>query len=78
MKESKQKVYTKWLNVNETKAGESFDVGNILTSPVLLQAVGLPARRYDKKILPQTGKDVKNERDTYLQGFGSNCALWCC
>jgi hypothetical protein len=45
MKESKQKLYIKWLNVNETKAGESFDVGNILTSPVLLQAVGLPARR---------------------------------
>jgi hypothetical protein len=44
MKESMQKLYIKWLNVNETKAGESFDVGNILTSPVLLQAVGLPAR----------------------------------
>jgi hypothetical protein len=48
MKANGQKVYMKhmkWLNVHKTKAGESFDVGNILTSPDLLQAVGLPAGR---------------------------------
>jgi len=31
--------------VKNVRAGESFDVGNILTSPDPLQAVGLPARR---------------------------------
>ena len=48
MKANGQKVYMKnmkGLKVYKTKAGESFDVGNILTSPDLLQAVGLPARR---------------------------------
>jgi hypothetical protein len=48
MRANGQKVYMKCmksLKVNKTKAGESFDVGNILTSPDLLQAVGLPAGR---------------------------------
>ncbi len=33
------------FKVDIVRAGELLDVGNILTSPVLLQAVGLPARR---------------------------------
>ena len=49
------------LNVNVRRAGESSDVAINLTSPALLQAVGLPARRQDTIILLQTGKEVKNE-----------------
>jgi len=48
MKVNWKKAYMKhmkWLNVHKTKAGESFDVDNILTSPDLLLAVGLPAGR---------------------------------
>jgi len=45
MKVSEKKVYVDWLNNDYIRAGESLDVGNILTSPDLLQAVGLPARR---------------------------------
>jgi len=34
-----------WLNNDYVRAGELLDVGNILTSPDLIRAVGLPARR---------------------------------
>jgi hypothetical protein len=49
------------LNFNVRRAGESSDVAINLTSPDLLRAVGLSARRQDTIILLQTGKDVKNE-----------------
>jgi hypothetical protein len=49
------------LNVNVRRAGESSDVAINLTSPALLRAVGLSARRQDTIILLQTGKEVKNE-----------------
>ena len=58
------------------RAGESSDVAINLTSPALLQAVGLPARRQDTIILPQTGKEVKNECDTNLQNCCGSCAFW--
>jgi len=43
------------------KAGESFDVGHILTSPDLLGRVGLPARRQDMTTLAQTRKDIQHD-----------------
>jgi len=45
MKVGERTVCLNWLNVDDVRAGESFDVGNILTSPYLLHAVGLPSRR---------------------------------
>ena len=45
MKESENNVCINWLNNDYVRAGELLDVGNILTSPDLLHAVSLPARR---------------------------------
>ena len=53
------------------RAGELLDVDNILTSPDLLQAVGLSARRQDIIILPQTRKDGKNEYTKFFRILGA-------
>ena len=45
MKVGERTVCLNCLTVDIVRAGELFDVGNILTSPDLPRAVGLPARR---------------------------------
>ncbi len=56
------------------RAGESLDVGHILTSPDLLRGVGLPARRQDVIILAQTRKEIQDDKmtiDRALVAIGS-------
>ena len=58
-------------------AGESLDVGRILTSPDLLRGGGLPARRQDVTTLAQTRREIQHEkvivdRDTVAIGFGNS------
>ncbi|MHC4534359.1 MAG: hypothetical protein ACYS6K_10435 [Planctomycetota bacterium] len=45
MKVGDRTICVNCVTVGIVRAGEILDVGNILTSPDLLQAVGLPARR---------------------------------
>ena len=44
MKVGEKAVYVNWLHIDSVGAGELLDVGNILTSPDLPRAVGLPTR----------------------------------
>jgi hypothetical protein len=45
MKPEMRTMFVNDVTVEIVRAGELLDVGNILTSPDLLQAVGLSARR---------------------------------
>ena len=73
MKVGEKNVYINWLYY--VRAGELLDVVNILTSPDLLRTVGLPARRYNKIILSQARREVKNEEDKYQQNYDRDCTF---